>query len=53
VVKALPVIRKDVSDAARYRAYDLWTASVMHMMRIAEVGVGALADHLGLTRGTS
>jgi hypothetical protein len=25
----------------------------MHMMRIAEVGVGALADHLVLARGTS
>lgn len=53
VVNALPAIRKDVSDAARCRAYELWTASVMHMMRIAEVGVGALADHLGVARGSS
>jgi hypothetical protein len=53
VVNALPGIRKDVSDGARCRAYELWTASVMHMMRIAEVGVTALADHLGVPCGTS
>lgn len=53
VVKELPAIRRDVSDAARCRAYELWTASVMHMMRVAEVGVAGLADHLGVTRGSS
>jgi hypothetical protein len=53
VVNAYPAIRRDVSEGARCRAYELWTASVMHMMRIAEVGVGALADHLGTSRGPS
>lgn len=53
VVDALPAIRRDVADAARCRAYELWTASVMHMMRVAEVGVAALADHLGSPRGSS
>ena len=53
VVNALPAIRRDVADAARCRAYELWTASVMHMMRVAEVGVAALADHLGTARGSS
>ena len=53
VVKAFPSIRRDVSDAARCRAYELWTASVMHMMRVSEVGVAALADHLGAPRGAS
>ena len=53
VVDALPSIRRDVSEGARCRAYELWTASVMHMMRVAEVGVAALADYLGVTRGSS
>ncbi|MGX7345453.1 hypothetical protein ACWM9A_06125 [Acetobacter pasteurianus] len=53
VVNAMPEIRKDVADGARCRAYELWTASVMHMMRVAEVGVGVLADYLGVARGMS
>ena len=53
VVNALPAIRQDVSQGAQCRAYELWTASVMHMMRVAEIGVAALADHLGVTRGSS
>lgn len=53
VVNSLPSIRRDVSDGAKCRAYELWTASVMHMMRVAEVGVGALADHLAVPRGSS
>lgn len=53
VVEALPSIRRDVAEAARCRAYELWTASVMHMMRVAEVGVAALADHLSTPRGSS
>lgn len=53
VVKELPAIRQDVVDGARCRAYELWTASVMHMMRVAEVGVAALAGHLGVTLGSS
>jgi hypothetical protein len=53
VVDALPSIRRDLADAARCRAYELWTASVMHMMRVAEVGVAALADHLGTPQGSS
>jgi len=53
VVNAMPEIRRDVADAARCRAYELWTASVMHMMRVAEVGVAALADRLGTAKGSS
>lgn len=53
VVAAMPAIRKDVVDGARCRAYELWTASVMHMMRVAEVGVAALADHLAVPHGSS
>lgn len=53
VVNALPAIRQDVSQGAKCRAYELWTASVMHMMRVVEVGVTVLSDHLGVTRGPS
>lgn len=52
-VQKFPSIRRDVSDAARCRAYELWTASVMHMMRVSEIGVGALADNLGTPKGAS
>lgn len=53
VVNAIPKIKKDVIDAARCYAYELWTALVMHMMRVLEVGVTMLADHLNASRGTS
>ncbi|WP_155888649.1 hypothetical protein [Inquilinus limosus] len=53
IVNRFPEIRADVSDGAKCRAYELWTACVMHMMRVAEVGVGALADHLGVKRGAT
>lgn len=52
-VTAFPAIRKDVEEGSKCRAYELWTAAVMHMMRVAEVGVAALADHLEVTRGPS
>lgn len=53
VVTAFPQSRADINAGSRCRAYELWTASVMHMMRVAEIGVGALADHLGVKRGNS
>lgn len=53
VVQHFPDTRQDISAGAQCRAYELWTASVMHMMRVAEVGVGALADHLSVKRGTT
>ena len=53
VVHTFPAIRRDVAEGAQCRAYELWTASVMHMMRVAEVGASALADHLGVARGAT
>lgn len=53
VVKLFPATRQDISDGARCRAFELWTASVMHMMRVAEVGVAALADHLAVKTGNT
>lgn len=51
LVQALPMIREDVIAAAQCRAFELWTASVMHMMRVAEVGVGAFVEQVGMTKG--
>jgi hypothetical protein len=53
VVTLFPDLREDIVAAARCRAFGLSTACVMHMMRVGEVGVGALADHLGVKRGAS
>lgn len=53
IVQAFPAIRADVHAAGQCRAFELWTACVMHLMRVSEIGVGALADHLEVKRGTS
>ncbi len=53
IVQLFPETRQDISAGAKCRAYELWTACVMHMMRVAEIGVGALADHLAVKRGTT
>lgn len=53
VVRLFPDTCADISAGAKCRAYELWTACVMHMMRVAEIGVGALADHLSVKRGTT
>lgn len=53
LLDVFPEVRQDVSDAARCRAYELWTACVMHLMRVAEVGIGRLADHVQAPRGSS
>lgn len=53
VVTAFPSIREDVISAARCQAFELWTASVMHTMRVAEAGVGAFADHLTVPRSNT
>lgn len=53
VLDVFPEVRSDISGAAHCRAYELWTASVMHLMRVAEVGIGRLADHVQAPRGNS
>lgn len=53
LLDAFPEILQDVSAAAQCRAYELWTACVMHLMRVAEVGIGRLADHVQAPRGSS
>jgi hypothetical protein len=51
VITAFPGVRNDVISAAKCQAFELWTASVMHTMRVAEAGVGAFADYLTVQRG--
>ena len=53
VLDTFPEVRQDVSAAAQCRAYELWTACVMHLMRVGEVGIGRLADHVQAPRGSS
>lgn len=53
LLDVFPDVRQDVSAAARCRAYELWTACVMHLMRVTEVGIGRLADHVQVPRGNS
>lgn len=53
LLDVFPEVRHDVSAAAHCRAYELWTACVMHLMRVAEVGIDRLADHIQAPRGNS
>lgn len=53
LLDVFPEIRQDVSAAAQCRAYELWTACVMHLMRVAEVGIGRLADQVQAPRGNN
>lgn len=53
VITRFPTTRQDITAAARCRAYQLWTACVMHLMRVGEIGVIALADHLQVKRGAT
>lgn len=50
VEEAFPSASYDISEAAKCRALDRWTASVMHLMRALEVGLRALADHYGVEK---
>lgn len=48
VVDAFPNAAFDIEEAGKCRAFGLWTASVMHTMRVLEIGLQALADHVGV-----
>ncbi len=48
VVDAFPEAEFDLGEAGKCRAFGLWTASVMHLMRALEVGLKALAAHVGV-----
>lgn len=53
VIAAFPDVRDDIISATRCQTFELWTASVMHTMRVAERGVAAFADHLTVPVGNS
>lgn len=38
----------DIGEAAKCRSFGRWTACVMHVMRVLEVGLGVLARHVGV-----
>lgn len=48
VEDAFPASAFDISEAAKCRAVGRWTASVMHLMRVMEVGLSGLAHHYDL-----
>lgn len=48
VEEAFPTVAYDVAEAAKCRAVGRWTACVMHVMRVLETGLGALAGHFGV-----
>jgi hypothetical protein len=51
VAAAFPSATYDISEAAKCRALGRWTATVMHLMRVLEVGLRALAEKYGLEAG--
>lgn len=46
VVDAFPNAAFDIEEAGKCQAFGLWTASVMHIMRVLEIGLQALAGHV-------
>lgn len=48
VEDAFPSACFDIEEAAKCRALGRWTASVMHVMRVMEIGLTALARHHGI-----
>lgn len=48
VIDAFPDAAFDISEAGKCQAFGLWTASVMHIMRVLETSVNALAKHVGV-----
>jgi hypothetical protein len=49
VSKAFPSASEDIDEAAKCLSLQRATASVMHLMRVAEVGLKALADKVGVS----
>ena len=48
VVDAFPSVAPDISEAGKCRALGRWTACVMHLMRVLEVGLKRLANRHGV-----
>ena len=50
VFQAFPSANEDISEAGTCLALDRGTACVMHLMRVIEVGLAALAKELGVKK---
>lgn len=48
VVDTFPSTGPDISEAGKCRALGRWTACVMHLMRVLEVGLQSLANRYGV-----
>lgn len=48
VIDAFPNAAFDIVEAGKCISFGLWTASVMHTMRVFEIGLTALATHLSI-----
>ena len=46
-----PDVSYDIAEAGKCRALGRWTATVMHLMRVLESGLAALAKHLDVPSG--
>lgn len=53
IADRFPEASEDIVDAGRCLAFGQGTATVMHLMRVLEVGLKALADALGIPYATS
>ncbi|MDR6116683.1 MULTISPECIES: hypothetical protein [unclassified Sphingomonas] len=51
VEDAFPDVAFDIAEAGKCRALGRWTAAVMHLMRVLESGLHALAKHVDVPSG--
>jgi len=51
VEDVFPDVSYDITEAGKCRALGRWTATVMHLMRVLESGLAALAKHLDVPSG--
>lgn len=51
VSSAFPSAAFDIEEAGKCLAFERWTASVSHLMKILELGLSVLAKDLGITSG--
>lgn len=53
VAVAFPTAAYDIEEASTCLAFGRWTACVMHVMRVLEIGLKALAGHYGVDAGAN
>tara|TARA_R100000935_G_C2837085_1_gene168732 strand:+ start:2869 stop:3753 length:885 start_codon:yes stop_codon:yes gene_type:complete len=51
VVDVFPEAELDIEEAGKCLSFNLWTATVMHTMRVLETGLSRLATHVGVAHG--